>query len=271
MPLKFKPKKNLGQVFLKSEKIKRKILESMNLTKEDIVFEIGAGRGELTSKLIEKVKFIYAVEIDPTLCKILEEKFKEVKNIKIINGDILKLNFEEIYKECTLPIILFGNLPFHISTPLLMKLIQERKFIKEGYFTLQKEVALKIKAKENTKTYGFLSCYFNVFCDVKMLFFIEKRNFSPIPEVDSAFLYFKFYEKPKFFLKDEKKYLKFLRLCFNQRRKKIKNVLNFIPKKTMEEILKKIDLDKNVRAEYIQLEKYPELFNLCFDFFKQDC
>ena len=253
------PKRSLGQNFLTDKNIIDKIVEIGNINKNKIVMEIGAGYGSLTNNIINKnPKKIYAIEKDKKLSFFLKEKFESHKNIKIINQDILnvieKNNFEK-------GIIVFGNLPYNISTKILSSLIMLNKW-PPWYdiliFMFQKEVADRIIAKTKTKQFGRLSILSNWRLEVKKHFDISKNCFFPRPKVNSTLLSF----KPKIIniynLKNPKNLETVSRIMFSNRRKMINKSFNklFSKKKSL---LKDFHIDLTKRPEELDNEIFYEM------------
>ena len=171
-----KPKKSLGQNFLVDKNIQEKIIQSGNLKKSDVVLEIGPGRGELTSLLLERVKKVIAVEIDSSLCAILRDKFSGYQNFELINQDILKFVIRDFIKnDKKLKVI--ANLPYYISTPIITHLFEHREVIKEIYLTLQKELASRLTTGPGSKEYGSISCFIQFYSDAQILFPIKNTSF----------------------------------------------------------------------------------------------
>jgi len=210
------PSKRLGQNFLIDQNIKNKIIDSIALEKEDIVLEIGPGLGALTGDLVKKAKEVIAVEKDKRLYDYLSNN----KDLKLINGDILKHEFENFSKKVTI----VGNLPYSISSPILNKLIDNRSCLKALYATVQMEFGERLAAEPGTKDYGSLSCYAQFYGDAKILFKIPRGAFFPVPEVDSCFLKIDF-EKQIDESIDQELLFKLIRSGFEKRRKTILNSL----------------------------------------------
>lgn len=256
-----KPKKSLGQNFLVDKNIQEKIIQSANLKKSDIVLEIGPGRGELTSFLLEKVQKVIAVEIDPGLCAILRDKFSAYKNFELINQDILKFNIRGfIQKGKKLKVV--ANLPYYISTPIITHLFERREVIKEIYLTLQKELASRLTTGPGSKEYGSISCFVQFYSRAQILFPIKNTSFWPPPKVDSSFLKLKILSKPKVKVSDEQLFFKLIRSAFNQRRKSLKNSLGLLlPQSLLKDCLKSAKLKPNLRAEDLSLADFARLAN----------
>jgi 16S rRNA (adenine1518-N6/adenine1519-N6)-dimethyltransferase len=260
-----KPKKYLGQNFLFDKNIQRKIVNSCEFRSDDIVLEIGSGRGELTALIKNRVKKIYALEIDRSLCDILKNEFKAEENLKIIHKDILKLNFNYYFKKITqkYKLKVVGNIPYYITTPIIAYLLRYRDKISEIFITVQKEFAARMIAKKGSKDYGAFSCFLQYYTTAQVLFLIKKNSFFPAPKVDSSFMKLKIRQSPAVRVKHEKILFKIIRGAFNKRRKTLRNSLQGIvsPKK-LTLFFDKFGIDINIRPEQLSLEDFANLANL---------
>lgn len=241
--------------------IREKIIRSASLKKSDIVLEIGPGRGELTALLLEKVKKVIAVEIDPSLCAILKDKFSSSQNFELINQDILEFN-PSLHSRGAVKVKVVANLPYYISTPIIIHLLEHREIIKDIYLTLQKELAGRLAAQPGSKEYGSISCFVQFYSDVKILFPIKNTSFWPIPKVDSSFIKLKIRSKPKVKVSDEQLFFKLVRSAFGQRRKSIKNSLSSVlPGPLLTDCLKSARIKPSLRAEDLSLADFARLAN----------
>ncbi len=256
-----RPRKSLGQNFLIDKNILRKIIASCGLTPSDVVLEIGAGRGELTRLVAGKVRKVYALEIDRSLCGILEKNLSDNTNIEIINQDILKFNLEKYLDEAKAKVI--GNIPYYISSPILEHLIKFRKRIDTIFLTVQKEFAKRIVAKEDSRDYGSFSCFIQYYTLSESLFFIKNTCFVPPPKVDSCFLRLKVREEPAVRVADEKAFFRIIRSAFNKRRKTLRNSLNgVLPRHKLDAFFEKYGVDANARPERLSLQDFANLANI---------
>ena len=251
-----KPKKSLGQNFLIDTNILDKIVESADLSKEDIVLEIGPGSGNLTEKILgKKPKKIYVVEKDKSLTDLLKTKFG--KKIHIINEDILNC-YDQFISD--FPIKVFGNLPYNISTKILTSFIRIKnlnKFYDKFIFVFQKEVADRIIADENSKNYGRLSVISSWRMNISKIIDISPNSFSPIPKVWSSLLLLspkKYYEK----INNHKNLEHITNIFFNQRRKMIKKPMRFLFE-NFENVANELNLDLNLRPQNLSVKKYLEI------------
>ena len=252
-----KPKKSLGQNFLIDKDIITKIIGVANIENKEIL-EIGPGSGNLTEYIIKKnPKKFYVVEKDNDLSLILKEKFKD--SINIINDDILKVSEGKISKN---KLTVFGNLPYNISTEILSRWIINLKtnfWFDKLILMFQKEVADRVIAKANTSNYGRLSILSNWKLEVEKIIDIKPQSFFPKPKIDSSLLVF--YPKKNFFkFKNPKNLEKITRIFFSQRRKMLKKPFNQVFHGNVE-ILKKLDIDLNLRPQNLEPKKYYELTN----------
>jgi len=251
-----KPKKSLGQNFLIDNNILQKIVNTVPINKNNEILEIGPGTGNLTGYLIKKnPKKIFVVEKDSNLSFLLYEKFKN--KINIINDDILKISENLISKE---KLIVFGNLPYNISTQILSKWItsiNKNLWFSNLILMFQKEVADRIIAKVNTSNYGRLSILSNWKLDIKKIMNIKPKSFFPKPRIESSLLIFS--PKNKFFkIKNPKNIEMITRVFFNQRRKMINKPFSQIFKDS-DQIAKKLNIDLNLRPQNLSPDTYYKI------------
>ncbi|MEO0301113.1 MAG: 16S rRNA (adenine(1518)-N(6)/adenine(1519)-N(6))-dimethyltransferase RsmA [candidate division WOR-3 bacterium] len=247
-------KKRFSQVFLVNKKVAREMIEKMNLKKGEYVLEIGPGKGILTKILLEKKVKVIAIEIDRNLCRYLRENILDL-DFSLIEGDFLKINIKEILDKFNLKKVkLLSNVPYNITTPLLIKLIREREKFSEIYLTLQKEVVERINAKPGTKEFSSLTIFINFYMDIKVLMPIPAHFFYPKPKVNS--LFFRMIPKGKLQIEKEKEeiFFKLVRRAFQERRKKIGKILKELGlyEKVPEEIREK-------RPDQISIEEYIKI------------
>ena len=254
-----KAKKSLGQNFLIDKNIINKIINIGNINKSKIIVEIGAGYGNLTTAItVAKPKKIFAIEKDKKLFSFLNDKFGNYKNIKIINDDILNLIGK---KNLGKNLIVFGNLPYNISTQILASLIMLKKWppwYEVLILMFQKEVANRILAKPHTKEYGRLSVLSNWRLEIKKHFDVSKNSFFPKPKVDSTLLSFKPKKNNLFDLKNPKSLEIVTRVLFSNRRKMINKNFKKLFNQNMS-ISKNLNLDLRVRPEELNYEAYYKI------------
>ncbi len=252
-----KPKKHLGQVFLKDETVIRKIVSSCNIQKTDTVLEIGPGPGALTGFLAERAKKVIAVETDKRFCEKLEKDFQG-KNVEIIHADFLKCDLGKFPRN----LIAVGNLPYYISSPIIGKILEGRAQFTSAFFTVQLEFANRLIAKISTRDYSSLTCFAQYYADVKKMFKISRGSFRPIPKVDSAFVHLQLYKSPPLKAADEKLLFEIIHTAFQQRRKTILNALNILyPKSQIASILATLDINPQLRPENLRLEDFINISN----------
>ena len=253
--MKVKAKKSLGQNFLIDRAVLEQITDSVNIANKEIL-EIGPGSGNLTTYILKKnPKKVYAVEKDDDLALLLREKFND--EIKIINEDILNVSENKISKE---KLIVFGNLPYNISTEILslwIKNIKEHFWFTDLVLMFQKEVADRIIAKSNTSNYGRLSILSNWKLNIRKIIDIKPESFSPRPKIDSTLLVFTPKEKI-FKIKNPKNLEKLTRIFFSQRRKMLKKPFNLVFKNP-QEVADKFDINLNLRPQNLEPEMYYKL------------
>lgn len=261
----FKFTKSLGQNFLINESILDEIVESADISDDDVVLEIGTGIGTLTSKLCERAKKVIAVEIDKNLLPILQETLSDFDNITIINKDILKIDINEELTNLGInqKIKVVANLPYYITTPIIMKILEEKVNVDCMVLMLQKEVANRINATTSTKDYGSLSIAVQYYCDTDIVCKVPKNSFIPEPNVDSLVIKLSVNEKRKVDIEDEDLFFKIVRGSFSKRRKTILNSLagyeNLVDKEKIEKILEKANIDTRRRGETLSIYEFAIL------------
>ena len=257
----FNLKKMFGQNFIIDENIINNIISSADIDKDTLVIEIGPGAGSLTYKLSEFAKNVLCYEIDTTLKELLEDNLSECNNVDIIFKDFLKASvLDDIKKYDYKKLYVVANLPYYITTPIIVKFIEENIPVDKIVVMVQKEVGDRFKAKPNSKEYNSLSIYLNYYFDVKKLLDISKNVFIPKPNVDSIVVEFT-KKKNNFELKDEKLFFNLVKDSFTQKRKTIKNNLKNYNLEKIEEVLKQYNFDLSVRAEQLQIEVFVEIAN----------
>lgn len=257
----FNLKKMYGQNFIIDENIINNIIKSAKIDKDTLVLEIGPGAGSLTYKLSEYSKNVLCYEIDTTLKELLEDNLSECNNVDIIFKDFLKANvLEDIKKYNYKKLYVVANLPYYITTPIIIKFIEDNIPVDKIVVMVQKEVGDRFKAKPNSKDYNSLSIYLNYYFNVKKLLDISKNVFIPKPNVDSIVVEF-IKKENKFKLKDEKLFFNLVKDSFTQKRKTIKNNLKKYNLEKIEEVLKKYNFDLSARAEQLPIEVFIDIAN----------
>ena len=266
----FKLSKSLGQNFLTDKNIIDEIIESAQIGPEDLVMEIGPGIGVITMEAAEKVKKVIAVEIDKNLIPILKETLKDYDNVEIINKDILKTDVNGLIDGCKekfAGVKILGNLPYYITTPIIMKLLEDGVKADSITIMMQKEVADRIKALPETKAYGALSVAVQYYCTAEAVVNVPKEVFMPQPKVDSTVLRLCIRKEKPVILEDRDMFFRCVKAGFGQRRKTLLNSLmgiDNITKDIVRDALEKAGIDPSRRAETLNLEEFAKLSNEVF-------
>ncbi len=259
-------KKSFGQHLLIDKVYLDKILESIDLDLNDTVLEIGAGSGILTLQLAKMVKKIYAVEPEKAILNKLKNNISlnEIKNVEVIESSFLKLDLSKLLSK---PVTIVGNIPYNITSGILLKLFGEidkpaphLQLLKKVYLMVQYEVAERIVAKPDSKAYSPLSLLIQYFSEPQILFSVPRSAFSPSPRVDSAFVSFDI-KKSLLPIKDPKFLKDIIRVSFQQRRKKMINSLNKLidDKEKIVKVFNKLDLEHNLRAENLDFKTFVQI------------
>jgi len=250
------PRKRWGQHFLVDRNILSKVVRTAELEKGDVVFEVGPGLGEMTLALARQVKRVIAVEIDRKLVKILKEKTADFSNILVIEGDVLKISFEQLYRQGHQQIKVVANLPYQISTPLLFRFIESKQLFSTLTLMLQREVAERMIASSGGKDYGPLSIFAQSVLDLSIKFYIKPSAFFPPPRVESAVIHMVWKERPLVKLEEEGWFKKVVKGCFSYRRKRLINALRHA------DLLLPEDLEKRIEKIGIDLQRRPETLTI---------
>ena len=260
--------KRFGQNFLIDAHVLEKIVSAAGITKDDCVLEIGPGIGTMTQYLAESAGQVIAVEIDTNLLPILADTLKDYSNVKVINQDILKVDINELVKEYNngRPIKVVANLPYYITTPIIMGLFESNVPIDNITVMVQKEVADRMRVGPGSKDYGALSLAVQYYASPYIVANVPPNCFIPRPNVGSAVIRLTRYQEPPVQVKDPKLMFKLIRASFNQRRKTLQNGLNNSPEISFskEEITKAIEslgVSPSVRGEALSLEQFAQLAN----------
>lgn len=257
----FNFKKKFGQNFIVDENIINSIVTKSAIDKETLVIEIGPGAGSLTAKLAESSKQVLCYEIDTTLKEILNENLKQYNNVDIIYQDFLEADvINDIKKYNYNKLYIVANLPYYITTPIIINVIEKKLNVDKMVVMVQKEVGDRFKANVGTKDYNSLSIYLNYYFNVKKLMDISRNIFIPKPNVDSIVVEFT-KKGNNYNLKNEEIFFKLIRDSFIQKRKTIRNNLKNYDLNKIEEVLKKHNQDLSTRAEQIKIETFVEIAN----------
>lgn len=266
----FKLSKSLGQNFITDKSVIEKIIEGSEIGEEDLVIEIGPGIGVLTAEAAEAAMKVVAVEIDKKLIPILEETLGGYDNVRVINQDILKTDLNKIIEEertagnFTGGVKVIGNLPYYITTPIIMELLEKGVEAESITIMMQKEVADRIKASPGGKIYGALSVAVQYYCTVEQIASVPKEVFVPRPKVDSAVLRLSVREEKPVQLTDEKVFFACIKHGFGQRRKTLLNSLTGVcglSKEQVKSVLSETGIDAVRRAETLSIEEFAAIAN----------
>ena len=261
-------KKKFGQNFLIDKNVLEKIPEAAGITKDDLVLEIGPGIGTLTQYLSVNAREVISVEIDKTLLPVLGDTLQGFDNVTIINDDILKVDITKLAEERNgeKPIKIAANLPYYITTPIIMGILESGAPADTMVFMVQKEVADRISADPGGKEYGVLSLAVQYYCETYTAVDVPPESFIPRPEVYSSVVVLKKREK-KIPVKDETLMFRLIRTAFSQRRKTLMNCLRSskelgLGKEEAEALIEKTGLEPNIRGEALQLETYAKMADI---------
>ncbi len=250
--LKQAPKKSLSQNFLIDQNVIQKIVSAASIKKGDLVLEIGPGPGALTQAMIAIGADVIAVEKDRAFAESLQKDFK---NLTVYEDDIMQFSLDQIPRMCKV----ISNLPYNLTTPILMKLLPRVDLFSMLIIMVQKEVGDRICEKPGCKNFGPLALLAQFYSDPSYLFTVKKNCFYPAPKVDSAIIAFECHEPPN--ISDEKAFFEMVRVCFGQRRKMLRRTLtSLFSKSKIEEVLESVKIKPTARAEELSLEQFIALF-----------
>ena len=263
-----KANKNLGQNFLIDANVVEKIVEVANIDKQDLVIEIGPGLGTLTKELLEKSGRVLCIELDSKMITILQDRFAMYKNIDIIHEDVLNLDLKKIIKEKkeehqlkTVKIV--ANLPYYITTPIVMKLLEEDLYIESITIMIQKEVADRLVAEPGTALSGSISYAINYYTEPEVVLEVPNTAFLPAPQVDSEVIKLKIRKEPAVQVKNKNRLFQLIKMSFMQRRKTLINALYngkiMENKHEIEHMLLELNIDIKTRGEKLSLEQFAQI------------
>ena len=255
--------KKLGQNFLINEDVINNIVEGAEISKEDVIIEIGPGIGSLTKALIANAKKVISIELDSNMVDILKARFGIFDNFEVIYGDVLKTNLADLIEEYD-SVKVVANLPYYITTPIIMKLLEDRLKLKSITVMVQKEVAERICSTCKDREYGAITVSVQYYASPSIMMDVLKENFMPSPEVDSSVIKLDLLERPRVDVKDEKMFFRLVKGAFTQRRKTIYNSLTCCGKSKEEigKILYKLNINTKLRAENLSIEQYAQIANM---------
>ena len=263
--------KNLGQNFLINEEVVTNIVDCSNIDKQDLVIEIGPGLGTLTKYLLEKAGKVICIELDTKMLQILEDRFSLYNNFELINNDVLKVDLKNIIKkekeECKIKNVkIVANLPYYITTPIIMKLLEEELELESITVMIQKEVADRLIATPGEKNTGAITYSVYYYADSEAIMEVPNSSFIPEPEVTSKVIKLNIRKEPAVKPKDKEKMFKIIKYAFMQKRKTLLNSLTnngvFKNKTQGTEILNSLGIKENVRPEELTLEQFEKISNI---------
>jgi len=263
------PKKSLGQNFIIDLGVLKFMEKISELTINDEVLEIGAGLGTLTQFLANRTKRVVAIEKDKRLFEKLKKYTSHNDNIEFIQDDALKIDFKELFRGHKMKVV--SNLPYSVSSPIIIRLLENVDLFSLLVLMMQKEVGERISAKPGGKVYGSISVLTQTFMEVSTELIVRPEAFWPKPRVDSVVVKFVPYRTPKIKIPDEKTFKKIIRASFSARRKIIGNTLCYIyPKEVVESILKSSKIDRKRRAETLSIEEFGRVANEAWEIYGND-
>lgn len=264
----FSFQKKFGQNFLIDTHVLEKIIEESEITREDCVLEIGPGIGTMTQYLAENAKRVIAVEIDKALIPILDDTLSEYDNVTVINDDILKVDIAKLCRDYndSKPIKVVANLPYYITTPIIMGLFESHVPLKSITIMVQKEVAERMQEGPGSKDYGALSLAVQYYAKPEIVANVPPNCFMPRPNVGSAVIRLTRYEEPPVQVDDEKFMFSVIRASFNQRRKTLTNGLSAgglgLTRENVADALRQMNLSETIRGEALTLEQFATISNI---------
>lgn len=260
--------KSLGQNFLIDSEVVSGIVDNAEVSKEDLVIEIGPGLGTLTSLLLERAGKVICIELDKRMVNIITDRFALYENFEVINEDVLKVPLKSIIEENLRVHNLrnakvVANLPYYITTPIIMKLLEDRLNLQSITVMVQKEVAERLTETPGGKDTGAITYSINYFADSEIVIQVPNTSFIPAPEVNSAVMKLTLLEKPRVIVKDEKNLFNIIKIAFMQKRKTLVNSLkngNILDgKESIEKMLTELNIDLKARAENLTLEQFAQI------------
>ena len=268
---KIRANKSLGQNFLIDDNVVNEIVEGSNVNKEDLIIEIGPGLGTLTEFLLEKAQKVICIELDERMINILNDRFKLYDNFEIINKDVLKVDLQQLIKHekensKIKNVKVVANLPYYITTPIIMKLLEEQLDLESITVMVQKEVGDRLIAIPGDKETGAITYTVYYYAESQKILEVPNNSFIPEPEVTSEVIKLNIRKKEPVEVRDKKLMFKIIKNAFMQRRKTLVNALTnskiFLNKEEGIKILKEIGLNENIRAEKLTLQNFADITNM---------
>ncbi|EES49141.1 16S rRNA (adenine(1518)-N(6)/adenine(1519)-N(6))-dimethyltransferase RsmA [Clostridium botulinum] len=267
----FRFSKSLGQNFLLDESVLNDIVDGAEVNENDFIIEIGPGVGTLTAKLLQKAKRVTCIELDNDLIPILQQELGEYDKFELIHNDALKVDFNEIMKNEE-HVKLVANLPYYVTTPIIVKLLKENHKFESLTIMIQKEVAERINAEPNCKEYGALSVLVQYYCNTKIVRKVSPESFMPRPKVDSIVIRLDRLSNPRVKVQDEKLLFDIVRAGFNMRRKTLWNATKVVglSKEDLQKAFDYCNIDPKRRAETLSIEEFAVLADSIHDIRKNN-
>lgn len=261
--------KNYGQNFLIDENSVDEIIYSSEISKTDLVIEIGPGLGTLTSKLLEKAGKVICIELDSKMITVLNDRFSLYNNFELLHEDVLKVDLNSLIdlnlkKSNLIKCKVVANLPYYITTPIIMKLLEEKLHLASITVMVQKEVALRLTDVPGGKDCGAITYTIHYYSNPKMILNVSKSSFIPAPKVDSAVIKLDILENNNFNITNEKLFFQIIKYAFMQKRKTLLNSLTnskIASKETLEKMLLSLNLNPSIRAERLSIEDFVNISN----------
>lgn len=259
--------KNLGQNFLIDDEAVTGIIDAAKVSKEDLIIEIGPGLGTLTKELLEKAGKVICIELDKRMMEILEDRFSMYTNFKVINEDVLKVNLKDLIQQEKIKTAkIVANLPYYITTPIIMKLLEDRLDIETITVMIQKEVADRLVTEPGTGDTGAITYAIHYYTEPKRVLEVPNTAFIPAPKVNSSVIQLEILKTPSVKVENEEELFKLIKIAFMQKRKTLINALanskKYGNKEQIEKVLRELKIDLQIRAEKLTLEQFAELSNL---------
>ncbi len=258
-------RKEYGQNFLINRIIPEDIADNCSDTRESLIIEIGPGIGCLTSELAARYSRVLAIEIDKGLMPVLEKTLSDFDNVTVINDDVMRVDLLKLVEDysCGMPVSVCANLPYYITTPILMRLLESGVKFESITIMIQNEVASRLVAKPGSSDYGAITAVLGYYGTARKLFKVSAGSFIPAPKVDSAVVRIDLYSRPKYQPKNEKLFRDIIKAAFEMRRKTLSNAisakLSHISKERIIEAIKSIGKDENIRGERLSTEDFVNL------------